>query len=62
MHLPRVNGLEGPVPDVAEELLGLGFESLEDLPASLVGVEVDEGLNDLAGELPTVPAYYGLTQ
>jgi hypothetical protein len=49
MQLLRVNSLEGPVPDVAEELLGLGFEGLEDLPASLVGIEVDEGLDDLTG-------------
>jgi hypothetical protein len=38
MHLLRVNGLEGLVPDVAEEFLGLGFEAREGLPVTLVRI------------------------
>jgi hypothetical protein len=48
MHLLRVNGLEGPVPDVAEELLGLGLEGREGLPAALARMEVDESLYDFS--------------
>jgi hypothetical protein len=54
MHLLRVNGLEGPVPEVAEELVGVGLEGLEGLPVALVRIEVDQGLHDLAGQLRIV--------
>src|SRR6266540_3658045 len=54
VHLLRIYGLKRLIPDVAEKLLGLRLERLEDLPVALVRIEVHEGLHDLVGQLRVV--------